>query len=375
MLCGGTCDGQGACAYAPALKSCRSAGCQTDLGQITLAATCDGAGNCPAPEDPTRNCNGFGCYLENGASLCKTDCRTDPDCAIRRYCEVTPADAETADGGSASSCPSQFPLGRACTRDTQCLSMNCAIPIGGTVGVCCNTDCSHCGTCDSTGTCIPDPAGTLSATCADSASDPSRKCGGMCDGHAHCQYPSAGTNCGTASAPCKACNGVGLCNLMPEDDSACGVIDCDVLNTICLEYEDLTTKRCGVIGVCKASNTTASCTIFTNSCTGTGGSSGTGTGGRGGAGGGGGGSSGGGGGGSTGTAGSTGGSAARGGTTGTAGSTTGRGGATGTDGGATAGTAGGGGGGCCSVGGADTPTGVVGLLVFASVLLTRRRRR
>ena len=342
--------------------------------QITLAANCDGAGNCPAPEDPTKTCNGFGCYIENGASLCKTDCRTDPDCAIRRYCEVTPADAGTADGGSASSCPSQFPLGRACTRDTQCLSGNCAIPLGGTVGVCCNTDCNHCGTCDATGTCIPDPAGMLSPSCADSASDPMRKCGGMCDGHAHCQYPSAGTSCGTASAPCKACNGVGLCNLMPEDDTACGVIDCDVLNTTCLEYEDLTAKRCGAIGACKAPNTAASCTIFTNTCTGTGGSSGTGTGGRGG-------SSGGGGGGSTGTAGSTGGSAARGGTTGTAGNTTtGTAGATGgrgTDGGATAGTAGGGGGGggCCSVGGADTPTGVVGLLVFASVLLTRRRRR
>ena len=375
--CGGTCDGQGACAYAPQGKSCRTAGCQPDLGQISNAGVvCDGAGNCPIPPNNITDCNGFGCYTDtNGGAQCKTDCSTDPDCAIRRYCEVV-ADGGTADGGKTTTCPAQFPLGHACVRGPQCLSMNCAIPLGGTVGVCCNTDCSHCGTCDSTGTCIPDPAGTPSPSCADSASDPMRKCGGMCDGHAHCQYPSAGTSCGTASSPCKACNGVGLCNLMPEDDPACGTIDCDVLNTTCREHEDLTTKRCASIGACKAPNTAASCTVFTDTCTGTGGSAGGrggaggGAGGRGGSGGSGGGSAG-----TTGGGGSSGGGAPRGGTTGTAGSTTGSAGATGTDGGGTAGTAGGGGGGCCSVGGADTPTGVVGLLVFASVLLTRRRRR
>ena len=118
--CGGTCDGQGACGYAPAGKSCRQAGCQTDLGQITKAATCDGAGNCPADVDTSVDCMGFGCFLDaGGGSHCKTDCRTDPDCAIRRYCDVVSADAG-ADGGSTSSCPSQFILGHACSRDTQC---------------------------------------------------------------------------------------------------------------------------------------------------------------------------------------------------------------------------------------------------------------
>ena len=335
--CGGTCDGQGACGYAPAGKSCRQAGCQTDLGQITKAATCDGAGNCPADIDTSVDCMGFGCFLDaGGGSHCKTDCRTDPDCAIRRYCEVVSADAG-ADGGSTSSCPSQFALGHACGRDTQCLSGNCAIQLNATVGVCCNTDCNHCGTCDSTGNCIPEAAGTKSPTCMDSQSDPSGKCGGMCDGHAHCQYPKSGTTCGL----CKACDGVGLCNQMPADDSDCDVIDCSGLDTTCTTYQDLTTNRCGSPGACKTKNTSAACTIFTTTCTPDGGA-----------------------GGSTGSAGSGGGGAS------------GSAGTSGKDGSADSGGGGGGGGGCgCALGGSQSAGGLTALLALAGVIITRRRRR
>jgi hypothetical protein len=337
--CGGTCDGQGACAWAPATKSCRQAGCQTELGVITLAANCDGAGKCPAVEDTSKNCNGFGCFIDaGGGSVCKTDCRTDPDCAIRRYCEVVSADAGV-DGGSSSSCPAQFPVGHACTRNTQCLSNTCAIQAGQTTGICCNTDCNHCGTCDSTGTCNPDPAGTKSPTCMDSQSDPSGKCGGMCDGHAHCTYPKSGTTCGT----CKTCDGVGLCNQMPADDDACGTIECNGLNTSCMTYQDLTTNRCGSVGACKTKNTSAACTAVTNTC-GTDG-------------------------GTTGTAGN-GGGGGRGGSSGT-----GTAGSTGTDGGPDAGKGGGGGGGCgCEIGGSQSGS-LAALLALACVIITRRRRR
>ena len=103
MGCGGKCDGQGACAWAPATKSCRQAGCQTDLGQITKAATCDGAGKCPAELDMNKDCMGFGCFIDTGGqSVCKTDCRTDPECAIRRYCDIVPADSGV-DGATVSS--------------------------------------------------------------------------------------------------------------------------------------------------------------------------------------------------------------------------------------------------------------------------------
>jgi hypothetical protein len=301
---------------------------------------CDGAGNCPIPPANVQDCSGFGCFTDtNGGAQCKTDCSTDPDCAIRRYCEVV-ADGGTADGGRASTCPSQFALGHSCTRNPQCLSGTCAMPPGGTIGVCCNTACDHCGTCDSTGTCIADPPGMLSPTCADSASDPGRKCGGMCDGHAHCQYPKSGTSCGT----CKSCDGVGLCNQMPDDDATCGTIECGGLTTTCMTYQDLTTNRCASAGACKVKNTTAACTAFTNTCTPDGGGGGAG--------------------------GSSGGSGGRGGSTGTGGGTAGT---TGNDGGG--GSGGGGGGGCCAIGPSETPNALVGLLVLACAMIARRRRR
>ena len=343
--------GRAPAAGVPRGLSCAQAGCQATTGIITGAGTCDGAGHCSTVK--TKDCNGFRCYTDpGGMAQCGTDCSRDPECALDFYCSSM-NDGGTADagpdGGSGSTCPAVFDLGHACTRNAQCNSGSCSD------GVCCNINCDKCGSCNlpaTLGTCVPITAGTdPEGECQDNASDPTGLCKGFCNGQARCTYVAAGTTCGT----CKACNGVGLCNIKPEDDGACGTIDCDGLNTQCLEYDDLTTKRCGALGVCKPANNAASCTVFTNTCTGTGGSGGTGTGGRGG--------SSGGGGGSAGTAGSTGGSAARGGTTGTAGSTTGSAGATGTDGG-TAGTAGGGGGGCCSVGGADTPNGVVGLLVL-----------
>ena len=162
------------------------------------------------------------------------------------------------------------------------------------------------------------------------------KCGGMCDGHAHCQYPRRRERrCGT----CKACDGVGLCNKMPMDDDACGTIDCDGLNTSCMEYQDLTTNRCASLGACKAPNTVQSCTIFTNTCTPDGGRRrqrgrrqrrsrrlrrrGAGT--------------------------------------------------TGNDGGG--GSGGGGGGGCCAIGATPAPNALVGLLVLRRIMIVRRRRR
>ena len=107
--------------------------------------------------------------------------------------------------GTTSTCPTQFPLGHACTRNPQCLSGTCAIPLGGSIGVCCNTACDHCGTLRQHRHLHPRSGrARSSATCADSASDPTRKCGGMCDGHAHCQYPAAGTRAAAPARPAMA---------------------------------------------------------------------------------------------------------------------------------------------------------------------------
>jgi hypothetical protein len=352
-MCAGKCDGAGACTWAPQGKSCSTAGCQPDVGLITDARSCDGAGNCPAVA--TMPCGGFGCFTDAmGMAKCKTDCSTDPDCAVRHYCEVV-ADGGVADGGVTSTCPAVFDIGHACTRNSQCINNTCSD------GVCCNVNCDKCGSCNtpgSVGTCIPVPAGTdPNNDCQDSASDPTGKCGGKCDGQAKCSYPAAGTTCGT----CKTCNGVGLCNLMPEDDMTCGTIDCDTLDNMCNDYNDLTTKRCGSVGACKPPNTAASCTDITPKC-GVGGAGGsTGGGGSTGSGG------------ATGSGGSTG-SGGRAGTTGGAGR--GSGGTTNADGGA--GEGGGGGGGCgCEVAGfGSNEVGFLSLLLgLAGVVTTRRRRR
>jgi hypothetical protein len=340
--CGGKCDGQGACAFAPAGKTCAPAGCQDSTQLITNGNVCDGAGNCN-PMAIAKDCNGFGCYTDaNGVAQCRTDCATDPQCPIRRYCQVSGGDGGV-DGGTTSLCPMQLPLGSACIKDTQCQSGTCALPNGATVGVCCITQCSKCGSCDATGMCHPFAANTdPNGDCMDNASDPMGKCGGMCDGHAKCLYPAAGASCGT----CKTCNGTGLCTGVPADDATCGTIDCSQLTNACTTYNNLTTNRCASLGVCKTANSTTSCTdkTTTGACA-DGGTAGAGGGGRGG----------------TGGAGGPDGSAA---------------GSTGTDGSADAGTPKGGGGGCgCDLGGADPLTALPVLLIFGGVVTARRRRR
>ena len=51
-----------------------------------------------------QDCSGFGCYTDaNGGAQCKTDCSTDPDCAIRRYCEIV------ADGGAPTAADLDLP--------------------------------------------------------------------------------------------------------------------------------------------------------------------------------------------------------------------------------------------------------------------------
>ncbi|HVZ74593.1 MAG TPA: kelch repeat-containing protein [Polyangia bacterium] len=343
--CGGTCDGQGACRFIAAGTVCAPAGCQALSGLITSELTCDGAGHCPPTNKVTMPCNGFRCYTDtNGAAQCGKDCTQDPECAQDFYCSAGGSDGGADGGGSdagsggTATCPAVFGLGHACDRNAQCGSGTCSD------GVCCNVNCDQCGSCNlpgTVGTCVPVPAGTdPNHDCINSASDPSGKCGGMCDGHAHCLFPSAGTTCGT----CKSCNGSGLCNIQPDDDDACGTIDCDTLDTSCADYHDLTTKRCAGLGTCKTPDVAASCTDVTQLC------------------------------GADGGAGTGGGGTAGGGSTGAGGGT---GGGTGNNDGSSESKSGGGGGGCgCVVGGTGLGGNASALgLLLGAVLTARRRRR
>jgi len=251
--CAGTCDGQGGCNYPAAGKVCGTAGCASD-GVIHQPGTCDGAGKCA--NDVLQSCNGFKCYHDTTDNMdkCATSCANDPNCQFAYFCD------------NLAKCPIDFEDGHVCDRDAQCSSNHCAIAPGDTTGVCCNRDCHACGTCNlpgKVGVCVPTAAGTdPNHDCIDSASDPTGVCGGKCNGQWACEFPAAGTSCGT----CKQCDGASKCAVKPEDDNACGVIDCDQLDTSCMDYRDLQRNRCASLGVCKAANTTVACTDVTVTC-------------------------------------------------------------------------------------------------------------
>lgn len=251
--CAGTCDGAGSCAFPPQGRVCGTAGCASD-GVIHQQGMCDGAGNCAG--DVFNSCNGFRCFTDptDNTAKCATSCQTDPNCQVAYFCDQT------------QNCPPSLANGQPCTRNAQCISSQCAISPGATSGLCCDRDCHACGSCNipgKEGTCVPAAAGTdPNHDCIDSASDPSGLCGGKCNGQWACQFPASGTTCGL----CKVCDGAAKCDVMPEDDTACGVIDCDGLDTTCSDYQDVQSKRCASVGACKTPNTTATCTNVTNLC-------------------------------------------------------------------------------------------------------------
>lgn len=59
------------------------------------------------------------------------------------------------------------------------------------------------------------------------------------------------------------CDGSGKCSKIPVDDVACGVIDCDKLDSKCVDYHDLTDQRCEFFGACKKANSHKSCARYT----------------------------------------------------------------------------------------------------------------
>jgi hypothetical protein len=67
-------------------------------------------------------------------------------------------------------------------------------------------------------------------------------------------------NASAAGSLCRACDGVGSCSMPMADDSRCGVIDCDGLDSVCADFTDITTNRCEADG-CKDANTTDCATV------------------------------------------------------------------------------------------------------------------
>ncbi|MBK7861238.1 MAG: DUF11 domain-containing protein [Archangiaceae bacterium] len=249
--CNGQCDGvaRASCAYPGANTNCRAASCAA--GQATLAAVCDGQGNCPSVQ--TQACNPYVC----GASACKGNCQVDADCSSGNWC-------------SAGLCePKKLP-GITCGADNQCGSGFC------TDGVCCNVTCNgQCEACDnsgSVGTCAP-VTGAPHAGRRDCASDGSA-CGGACDGTSRtaCAYPTASTQCrgpscsaGVATVAA-ACDGAGACPA--EQTVACAPFVCGASACLgnCQSDTDCSSGNWCAAGVCTPKRAPGETCGATNQC-------------------------------------------------------------------------------------------------------------
>ncbi|MGZ3440623.1 MAG: hypothetical protein ACXVDD_13970 [Polyangia bacterium] len=124
--CGGTCDGNRACAFAPSTTSCGSNLCI--LSDTVGSFTCDGSGGCV--ENDTK-CTDFNC---NGGA-CRTMCSSDSDCQPTDFCNL-----------NINKCVPKHDNGATCTLGDECKSTFCYS------GVCCNTQCGETGqTCNQAG--------------------------------------------------------------------------------------------------------------------------------------------------------------------------------------------------------------------------------
>ena len=239
--CGGACDGvdTASCAYPGAGTECRTASCSG--GVATLAAACDGAGGCPAPQ--TQSCAPFVC----GPAACLGNCSSDADCDAASFC-------------SGGVCAPRLAPGTPCAGANQCASGFC------TDGVCCDQACDgQCQACD-----VPGRAGACTAVAGAPhgarpacASDGSA-CAGACDGSSPvaCAYPGSSVTCRAASCAsavatlASTCDGAGACPA--RQDSSCGAYACsgDACGSACSSDADCSAGNVCVDGACGSGGST-----------------------------------------------------------------------------------------------------------------------
>src|SRR6266403_902824 len=249
--CAGSCDGSNVAACAYPTVQCRGASCTA--GVATAAASCDGAGSCPAVV--TTTCNPYVC----GATACKTSCTADADCVSGDYCDA------------AGACVSKKADGYACAAANECANGSCAD------GFCCERACNgQCEACD-----VPGRVGQCVAVSgpphgARTACSGSGACGGACDGAnaAACAYPDSSTSCrdascssGTATAAA-ICDGAGACP--PPVTAQCDPYLCggNACKTSCLSDSDCTAAdHCDATGACVPKTVVGQACSASNQCT------------------------------------------------------------------------------------------------------------
>ncbi len=281
------CDGSGNCGD-PACNSYTNYSQGTDCSGN--CSVCDGSGNCSSyPTDDsacgTIDCDGLDTSCRNYNDLTSNRCEGFGDCK----------DANTGDCSSYTDYSSSTSCG---TKDCDYLDNTCTNYADVTKycngsGSCgdpscssytyapSSTDCGTCQTCNGSGSCSSTPSDDsdcgiidcdgLDTTCANYNDLSSNRCEGFNNckdantGDCTNYTPaSTGTNCGL----CAACNGSGACSNTPADDSNCGTIDCDGLDSVCGNYTDLTSNRCEGLGDCKDANSN-DCTIYSPAPSGT----------------------------------------------------------------------------------------------------------
>ncbi|MBI5515501.1 MAG: hypothetical protein HY909_17100 [Deltaproteobacteria bacterium] len=235
-VCAGVCDGMNrrTCRYPPTGTSCRLPSCID--GVATLAATCDGVGNCPMAS--TTPCMPFTC----GELECRTECRTDADCAMGNVCVM-------------GVCMGRRPNGGMCSAASECVSGFCVD------GVCCDLACGgQCEACNVAGalgacTAVMGMPRGMRAQCMGTGI-----CGGVCDGmnRATCTYPGSATNCrpgacreGMATLPA-GCDGRGGCPA--EVTNRCAPFGCamDRCRMDCTTDQDCAAGNHCAMGRCAA---------------------------------------------------------------------------------------------------------------------------
>ncbi|MGB7810900.1 MAG: hypothetical protein WBP56_07175, partial [Polyangia bacterium] len=202
----GVCDGNGACQTYPVGTVCAPQTCVAGLH--TPASTCNGSGQCAAPQSSP--CNPYVC---NGATCYGNCTSSNIQCASGDVC-------------TGASCGLK-PNGAICGAGTECKSGFCA------QGVCCNSACTAAcmacnlnatnGICTAVADNAPDPqkicVATQSNTCGTTGNCVKGNCaywGGNCKPAA-----CAGTS---AVTPASTCDGKGAC--VTPSNQPCGTFQC-----------------------------------------------------------------------------------------------------------------------------------------------------
>ncbi len=238
--CGGTCDGSSpnGCKYPDSSLECRHVSCDPGTNTGTLAAGCDGAGECPPVQ--TQACAPYVC----GPTQCAGDC-PDGVCSSGNYC-------------AAGVCVKKLDNGKACGKPEQCQSNFCVD------GVCCDGACKEqCRACDlvgSLGTCTtvkdngPPHGGRIHC-------EGSGPCTGACDGSKTdgCTFPGNDKLCAPPACengvetPIAVCDGNGACGKAtqrPCTPFACGITSC---RTACASPSDCARTFDCVASMCVSS--------------------------------------------------------------------------------------------------------------------------